>query len=355
MLFFERVNKPKIIHVINNNSACGGAQLLIYDLLTSDNLVSAYYLHNPKEGPIINHPRLKKLTFRYLVKEILEHHSSRSILHFHLSYAFYLSILFRPLNLYYTEHNTTNKRRRIPLLSSIDRLIYSRFTRIFCISNGVYVSLVNYLRSTEGCVRVYNTISQRFILPEQEIHELLDLRLDSISRPVIAMTAHFSSQKNPILLVNLLRHLPQWKLILVGDGPELDKVFEHAASLGLPPGSLELTGALPQSSVLDILKQSHFYIQSSFWEGFGLAALESMSLALPTFLTDVPGLNELHCISLLSFKSEISPATLASRLNYLANNTDAYKEYSIACYNASLDFTAKSLYASYLDSYVTCQ
>ena len=90
-----------VIHIINNNSACGGAQIMVYDLLMSSDSITAYYLHKPKRGPIINHPRFRRLTFFQFIKVLWINHTCKSIVHCHLSYAFYLSFIFRPVNLLY--------------------------------------------------------------------------------------------------------------------------------------------------------------------------------------------------------------------------------------------------------------
>ena len=117
---------------------------------------------------------------------------------------------------------------------------------------------------------------------------------------------------------------------------------------------LTVTGSQPQNIVLEILKDAHFYIQSSYWEGFGLAALEGMSLGLPTLLTDVPGLNELHNISSLTIKSKISPEIISQRLLDTSLDLDSYEKFALECYSRSCTFTSQSLLNSYYDAYHCC-
>jgi len=65
--------------------------------------------------------------------------NSYDIVHVHLFPAFYwvgfASLIPRiKAKLFYTEHNTTNRRRNHPILKRVDKIIYQRYTKVISIS-----------------------------------------------------------------------------------------------------------------------------------------------------------------------------------------------------------------------------
>src|SRR5690606_24590735 len=74
------------------------------------------------------------------------------VIHAHLTWAFFyvaIATLFVPCTRFYTEHNTSNRRRNIPFFWVVERLFYKRYRKIFCISEGVRDSLAGWLRWDE--------------------------------------------------------------------------------------------------------------------------------------------------------------------------------------------------------------
>lgn len=80
------------------------------------------------------------------------------------------------------------------------------------------------------------------------------------------------------------------KLILVGDGPEFGEVENLISKLDLK-NRVWCLGE--QSSVVELLSISDLFLLTSETEGFGLAALESLSCEVPVVCYQVGGLPEL--------------------------------------------------------------
>src|SRR5690606_41308895 len=82
---------------------------------------------------------------RKILKQISNNASDELTVHVHLTWPFFYvtlaSLGLSNIKLIYTEHNTTNKRRNIPLLWGLERLLYARYARIICISQGVQEAL----------------------------------------------------------------------------------------------------------------------------------------------------------------------------------------------------------------------
>ena len=84
------------------------------------------------------------------------------------------------------------------------------------------------------------------------------------------------------------RQIPS-KLLLVGDGPELDKAGRQAKGLGLSDDVVQLG---EQEQVVPLLSVADLFLLPSAQESFGLAALEAMACQVPVVASRVGGLPE---------------------------------------------------------------
>ncbi|MDH3217587.1 MAG: glycosyltransferase, partial [Candidatus Krumholzibacteria bacterium] len=79
------------------------------------------------------------------------------------------------------------------------------------------------------------------------------------------------------------------KLLLVGDGPELEAIKRNVEERRLSAGVIFLGD---RESVADILPAGDVFLLPSEHESFGLAALEAMSSGLPAVTSNIGGLHE---------------------------------------------------------------
>ncbi len=79
---------------------------------------------------------------------------------------------------------------------------------------------------------------------------------------------------------------PDWKLMIVGDGDEKQRLCELAARLGIKD-SVVFTGALEHDKVMDLMKRSSLYAMTSHSEGFPFVLIEATSCGLPPIAFDV--------------------------------------------------------------------
>ena len=145
-----------IINVISAPKG-GGAELLVQELhklyleksVRSKNLYlsGGSYGLGENEKVISGNPRLPLNIFfiRRQLRLFINKSDEKIIVHTHLTWPFlYVALAtigLKNLRLVYTEHDTSNKRRKIPLFWLLERLIYRRYSKIICISEGVYESL----------------------------------------------------------------------------------------------------------------------------------------------------------------------------------------------------------------------
>ena len=98
----------------------------------------------------------------------------------------------------------------------------------------------------------------------------------------------FNPAKNPLVAIKIFEALPNRdKLVfrMVGNGELLYECKEYAASHGL---TISFEGF--QDNVYKYMKNTKVLLMPSIYEGFGLVALESMTLGVPVVCSGVGGL-----------------------------------------------------------------
>jgi len=113
--------------------------------------------------------------------------------------------------------------------------------------------------------------------------------------PYILSVGQFrDEQKGHDILVKSFRRvsevLPAYKLYLVGDGPEKEKIESLVASLGLT-SSVYFLGE--RVDVLDLMNGCSLFVLASRWEGLGRVILEAMSVGCAIVATGVEGIPEI--------------------------------------------------------------
>lgn len=92
---------------------------------------------------------------------------------------------------------------------------------------------------------------------------------------------------------NLLSTHPEfndWKLVLIGDGPEFPNLTEWS-SKNIPEKNILFTGSCNDASKKNWMKKSTVFVLSSvsIAETFGISLLESFGMGLPAVVSNLPG------------------------------------------------------------------
>ncbi|WP_234394461.1 glycosyltransferase [Thermococcus piezophilus] len=83
------------------------------------------------------------------------------------------------------------------------------------------------------------------------------------------------------------KEIPDVRAIVVGDGPERERLMMMAKALNLKK-NVVFTGFLPYERVIALMKASKVFVLPSRREGFGMVVLEAMASGLPVVTLNTP-------------------------------------------------------------------
>lgn len=224
---------------------------------------------------------------RYLLKNLLNKHE-KIIVHVHLTWPLYYvtlaSIGLKGIVLVYTEHNTNNKRRKIPFLYIFERYLYGKFAKIICISDGVRSSLINWIGQdfNERLITIHNGST---------LYDFKNRKYIKEKKLMLVSVGSLNYKKNfltSIKSISLIKSKIK-NYTIVGEGPERSKLESAIKQLNLQD-IVKLVGW--DDSVEKYLHNADIQLIPSLYEGFGLVAVEGMSTGLPIIASKVDGLCE---------------------------------------------------------------
>lgn len=237
-----------------------------------------------------------------------------------------------------TEHSTYNRRRGKKLLKYLDKFIYSAYEKIICISEATAQGLIEWTGVSKKKVEViFNGVLLDGFLGKKR--ERKGNKLIMVSR--------FHETKDHLTVVRALKRLPkEYTLTFVGTGDTEEKVRKEVMMLGLD-NRVQFLGF--SNSVSSLLKRHDIAIQSSYFEGFGISALEAMATGTPTIASDIKGLSEVVSDGGLLFEQG-NEEDLVKKVISLENE-EFYKEISEKGIKKSLSFSIRNTAKEYIKLY----
>jgi glycosyltransferase involved in cell wall biosynthesis len=343
----------KILHLINNLGS-GGAERLLDDLIPLMNQTAdveaevllltdknnVFYDSLVKKGVKVDVVKYKNT---YDIRNILEirryiFKGNYDIVHSHIFPTQYWVALSRlilrdkKLKFITTEHSTHNRRREKFYFRPIDKFIYSKYDIIISITEKTRDNLLNWIdpkrKRVDKHVVIENGVDIEKIkkaLPYNK-SDLVD-GIDEGTK-LVCMVGRFSEAKDQPTLIKAISTLQDnVHLILVGEGPLLDKNKELANQLGITD-RVHFLGF--RKDIPEILKTVDIVVLSSHWEGFGLAAVEGMAAGKPVVSSNIPGLAGVVNGAGSLFKNEDE---LKDIINILLENHVLYEKIAKMCIN----------------------
>lgn len=274
------------------------------------------------------------------------------IVHAHLTWPFIyvaLATLFTRVRLFYTEHSTYNRRRKVPGFRRVERLLYSRYEKVICISDGVYQSLSRWIGEGLSVDRLV-TIANGARVHEARVRNAINGRKVSL-----ISVGSLTAKKNFAVAIEAVGRLRNQvnQYVIVGEGPDRAHLERLIASLGLAD-----IVALPgwSDEVERYFAQADIQLIPSKWEGFGLVAVEGMSTGLPVIVSEVDGLKEVvgpenEAVTLVA--EHQSASAWVNALNVAISKCEKLspKDISAIASGQSSKFSLDRMSSAYLDAY----
>ena len=174
------------------------------------------------------------------------------------------------------------------------------------------------------------------------------------AEPVAISVARLSPEKDFATLLRatwiLIKDRPDFRLKLVGDGAERQKLEQLAEELNLTD-HVEFLGE--RSDVSKLLPQAGFFVSSSRTEGISLTLLEAMAVGLPVVTTRVGGNPEIVVEGKTGrLVSSDSPEELALAMRDLLKDQEGWPVYGeLARQRVEQHFNVRNMVRQYEDLY----
>lgn len=139
------------------------------------------------------------------------------------------------------------------------------------------------------------------------------------------------------------------KLLLVGDGPDRDKMERLCREMGL---CHEIRFLGKQEAVEELLAIADLFIMPSESESFGLAALEAMACQVPVISSNTGGLPEVNLHGVTGFLSDVSDVdSMADNAIRLLQNEALHQQFRANALAQAKQFDIENILPLYEEYY----
>ena len=139
------------------------------------------------------------------------------------------------------------------------------------------------------------------------------------------------------------------KLMLIGDGPEREKMEQMCRQIGL---CSEIRFLGKQDAVEELLAVSDIFILPSANESFGLAALEAMACEVPVVSSNIGGLPEVNIDGKTGFLCDVGDIdAMAEKAMTILGNEEIHQKFRAAAFEHAKTFDIENILPVYEDYY----
>ena len=139
------------------------------------------------------------------------------------------------------------------------------------------------------------------------------------------------------------------KLMLIGDGPERQKMEELCRKIGL---CSEIRFLGKQDAVEELLAVADIFVLPSENESFGLAALEAMACEVPVVSTNIGGLPEVNIDGKTGYLCDVGDVeTMAEKVLSILSNEETHQKFRTAAFEHAKTFDIENILPVYEEYY----
>jgi glycosyltransferase involved in cell wall biosynthesis len=271
-------------------------------------------------------------------------------------YGLLARLLYRRSPVLFTEHGRHFPDYRRPKRVLANRLLVERRDRIIGVGEAVRQALIRHEGlPAERVGVIYNGINTTHFASGNHDRQAIRREMDVAPEAfVMLLVARLDYLKDHATAVRTLRRVvqrrPEARLVLVGEGPEREKIQSLVADCQLT-SHVRFLGL--RKDVDRLLKATDLFLLTSISEGIPLTVLEAMAAGLPVVATQVGGLGEIIEDGKTGWLAPSGDdAALAERILHLAEDTDLRQKMGrLGQERARSTFSESQMHAGYLELY----
>lgn len=312
----------KVVHILNSKAYAGAENVVISIIIKMREIYGYEFLYVSPKGPIeyilkdnniryvlvdsINSKNIKKLVKSYKPDIIHVHDFTTSVI---------ASKCIDNIPIISHLHNNRPWIKRINIKSLIYYLSSFRYKRILGVSKSIFDEYIFKNKIKHKSKVIGNPVDISNILKKSEKSKNNEKSYD------VVYLGRLSEAKDPERFIEIIEAIykrdKDIKVAMIGSGELEYKCKDKIKCLGLEQ-NIDMLGF--QQNPYSILKKAKLHCMPSKWEGYGLAAIESLALGIPVIASPVGGLKEIineNCGKLCEKNSEF-----VSEITFLLSNND---------------------------------
>src|SRR5262249_8026626 len=129
-------------------------------------------------------------------------------------------------------------------------------------------------------------------------------------------------------LTQLRERTSEWRLDVVGDGPERRSYERSAAELGLE-NQLTFHGSQPKPVIAQLMREADLFVRPSRFDNLPCVVVEALASGLPVVSTTVGGIPEMVDDQAGRLVPPDDPSALADALEYMLDALDRFDRQAI--------------------------
>ena len=261
----------------------------------------------------------------------------------------------RSIPVFFTHHSQYGQYAHYyaPVLPQLTRSIVEHKVHSFCKSVDHIIAPTDSIKRQLEAQQINTPLSvlASGILPIFNCQKKPEKTINKKSFELLTVS-RFVPEKNITFLFDVMKLLPeQFKLTLIGFGPELDYLQEYAlAHCTLNPERIRFIVKPPKTIIANYYKKADLFIFASTTETQGLVFAESMAAGTPVIAVKAPGAQD--CIKDSYNGFLISTAQeMAEKITLLASDQKRYQQFSEHAFTTAQEYQMEAVTKKLINLY----
>lgn len=283
----------KALHILNTSSYSGAENVAITIITNMIEVVDSCYasFDGPIRSKLEEHGIKFKMINKLTISEVrrLINEFKPDIIHAHdFRTSVVAAFSTNSVPVISHLHNNSPWLKSVNIYSIVYLLASFKLRKIICVSESIIKEYIFSFIIKYKMVNMTNPIDIDRI-KSQSLEKQCGLKSYDI-----AFIGRLSKPKDPLMFIELIylikEKIPNVSAIMIGSGELWDDCIRFIENFKLS-SNIELVGFL--NNPFPILTKSKLLCMTSIWEGFGLVAIEALTLGVPVVARPVGGLTEI--------------------------------------------------------------